>query len=76
MLRIILPILGVIFCVVWLVVIFVCAYKFEKLRREVLSEMKARGRKCGASCCSGDSGQLGELQDRNDPLVEETPSKD
>lgn len=73
--KIVLPILGVIFCLVWLVVLLVCVYKFGKLRREVLSEMKARSGKCGTSCCSGDSGQLGELRDQNDPPKEGTTLK-
>lgn len=29
--KIVLPILGVIFCLVWLVVLLVCVYKFGKL---------------------------------------------
>lgn len=59
-----------------LIVMLVCTFILGSIRGERLAEIKAQKRKCGTSCCSGDSGQLEELRDRNDPLVEETPSKD
>ena len=58
-----------------LIVMLVCTFIFGVIRGEHLAEIKARSRKCGTSCCSGDSGQLGELRDRNDPPKEGTTLK-
>jgi hypothetical protein len=61
---------------VWVFVIFAVTRKLEAIRRSILSELKAQREEYSSSCCSGDSGQLEELRDRNNPLIEETPSKD
>ena len=53
-----------------LIVMLVCAFILGSIRGEHLAERKAHSGKCGTSCCSGDSGQLGELRDRNDPPKE------